>query len=68
MSKTDTVWLEVEVLRRSKFDDGWQVEGEDGTQAWIADERIVDVEDELAVGVSTKIELATGYAETKGLA
>lgn len=65
---SDTVWIEVEVLRRSKFEDGWEVEAEDGTKAWVNDDRIVDVEDEMGVGVSTKIELAIAYAEFKGLA
>jgi hypothetical protein len=68
MSKADTVWVRVEVLRRSKFDDGWQVEAEDGTKAWVNDDQIVDVEDELKIGVDTKIELRTGYAEFKELA
>jgi hypothetical protein len=68
MSKTDTVWVRVEVLRRSKFDDGWEVEADDGTKAWVNDDRISDTEDELAIGVSTKIELSTGYAEAIGLA
>jgi hypothetical protein len=68
MSKDDTVWLQVEVLRRSKFDDGWQVKADDGTVAWLSDDRIIDTEDDLKVGVSTKIELATTYAEFKGLA
>jgi hypothetical protein len=69
MSKADTVWIEITVARRSKYDDGWQVVStEDGTEAWVNDDRIVDVEDTLGVGVTTKIELSTSYAEDKGLA
>ena len=68
--ESSKTWLEVEVLRRSKFDDGWQVEStDDGTKAWVNDEQILDVDGpDLAVGVVTKIELAVGYAESKGLA
>lgn len=68
MSKADTVWVDVEILRRSKYDDGWEVEAEDGTKAWVNDDRIIDTEDDLKPGVSTRIELATLYAENKGLA
>lgn len=68
MAKADTTWIAIEVLRRSKFDDGWEVKAEDGTRAWVNDDRIVDEEDDLSVGVSTKIELSTAYAELKGLA
>lgn len=67
--KADTVWIDVAVLRRSKYDDGWEVEGDDGTTAWVNDDRIVDVDGpDLATGVATRIELATSYAEDKGLA
>jgi hypothetical protein len=69
VAKSNTVWVSVEVLRRSKYDDGWQVDGEDGTKSWVNDDRIVDVDGpDLAIGVSTKIELSIGYAEAKGLA
>jgi hypothetical protein len=68
MKNTDTVWISVAILVRSKFDDGWQVEGEDKTKAWIGDERIIDSEEELQPGISTKIELSVSYAESKGLA
>lgn len=67
---TKTVWIAVEILRRSQFDSGWQVKADDGTEAWIPDERIIDVENnvDLEVGLSTKIEMTTSYAELKGLA
>lgn len=68
MGKADVVWVQVEVLRRSRYDDGWEVEGEDGTKAWVNDDQISDMEDDLSIGVSTKIELRTSYAEAKGLA
>jgi hypothetical protein len=67
--EANTEYFTVEILRRSKFDDGWLVEGEDGTTAWINDDRILDVDGpEPASGVTTKLELAVGYAESKGLA
>jgi protein gp37 len=68
MSKTNTRWVEVTVIRRSKFDNGWEVSStEDGTRAWVNDDRILDVEDTLGEGVVTKIELSNGYADLKEL-
>lgn len=68
--ENNVIWVEVEVLRRSNYDDGWQVEStDDGTKAWINDAQILDVDGpDPAVGVVTKLELAVGYAEAKGLA
>jgi hypothetical protein len=66
--KTDTIWLDVEIIARSKFDNGWRVIGDDTTAAWVDDDRIIDSEDDLRIGVRTKIELTISYAEYLGLA
>lgn len=64
---SNTAWVAVEILRKSKSGLAWLVRADNDREAWIPESAIVDMEDDLAPGVHTKIEIPTSLAEDKEL-
>jgi hypothetical protein len=67
VNRSDTCWVDVEILRQSASGLAWLVRGGNDREAWIPNAAIVDTEDDLAPGVHTKIEVPTSMAEEKEL-
>jgi hypothetical protein len=60
----ETVWVAVEVLAMTSK----AVYVTDGKEeVWLPLSAVVDSEDDLRIGLHTKIELSASFAETKGL-
>jgi hypothetical protein len=69
--QTDTAWIDVEILHvtidaSDKKPRAWLVTN-GKTKAWLPASAIVDSDDDLKIGVHTRIEISTSLAEDKEL-
>lgn len=63
----DTCWVDVDLMWLSPTGLAWKLQADNGIEAWVPVAAIMDSEDDLGPGISTRIEIPTAMAEEKEL-